>query len=182
MLKLETDRLLLRPLHSGDFEAVHAYASVPENVTYMIWGPNSAEETRAFLRKCEEKWKADPVGEFEFAITEKNCGKVIGACGIYLNKERNEAMLGWILHRDYWKRGLMPEAVKAMLGYCFGTLKLHRVYATCNAENYGSRRVMEKIGMRREAHFRKNRLGRVGDGTRWFDEYHYAILAEEWNG
>lgn len=180
MLTLETERLLLRPLNSGDFEAVQAYASVPENVTYMIWGPNGEEDTRAFLRRCEECWNENPIRKHEFAVVLKSSEKVIGACGIYLAAELNQAMLGWILHRDYWKQGFMPEAAGELLRFGFETLKLHRIYATCNAENYGSYRVMEKIGMRREAYFRKNRYGRVGGRTEWFDEYYYGILEEEW--
>jgi ribosomal-protein-alanine N-acetyltransferase len=180
MIILETRRMLLRPFSSGDFDAVHSYASSPENVKYMIWGPNNEQATKIFLAECEKKWAEEPVSEYEFAIVLKETGNVIGGCGIYLNKERYEAMLGWILHRDYWKRGLMPEAASALLGFGFGKLGLHRIYAICNAENYGSYRVMEKIGMRREAHFIKNRYGRAGEAEKWYDEYHYAILSEEW--
>ena len=180
MLKLETERLLLRPFTTDDFEAGHSYGSDPENVKYMVWGPNDENATRAFLNSCEEKWKADPIKEYEFAIVLKSTGKVIGGCGIYLNNERNTAMLGWILNKGYWKQGYMPEAAAKLLEYCFNELKLHRVYSTCNTENYGSFRVMEKIGMRREAHFIKNNFGRVWDKEIWYDEYHYAILEEEW--
>lgn len=180
MFTLETDRLILRPFTQGDFDAVHAYASAPENVKYMVWGPNSEEDTRNFLIRCEEKWQADPITEYELAVVSKMESKVIGGCGIYLNDARSEAMLGWILHRDYWRQGLMPEAAAALLKYGFETLKLHRIYATCNTDNYGSHRVMEKLGMRREAHFVKSRFGRVCDEKKWYDIYHYAMLDEEW--
>jgi len=176
---LETKRLIIRPLNQNDFEAVHSYASVPENVKYMIFGPNDEKATRDFLAQAEEKWKANPITEYEFAIVLKDTGAVIGGCGIYL-RAKSEAMLGWILHRDYWKQGYGTEFAKTLLKFGFEELKLHRIYATCNTENYGSYRVMEKCGMRREAHFIKNRFGRVDDKEVWYDEYHYAMLDEEW--
>ena len=88
--------------------------------------------------------------------------------------------LGWILHKDYWKQGYMSEAGQALLSFGFEKLKLHRIFATCNAENYGSYRVMENCDMRREAHFLKNRHGRKGIDNEWLDEYNYAILESEW--
>ncbi|HOP11519.1 MAG TPA: GNAT family N-acetyltransferase [Oscillospiraceae bacterium] len=179
MLKLETERLTLRPPCMEDFEGVHAYSSVPENVRFMVWGPNTEEDTRNFLREAEEKWKADPIMEYEFAISLKG-GHVIGGCGIYLNKERNTGMLGWILHRDFWHCGYMTEAANAMMKCGFETLGLHRIYATCNADNTASYRVMERLGMRREAHFIKNCFGRVDSEKVWHDEFYYGILDEEW--
>jgi Acetyltransferases, including N-acetylases of ribosomal proteins len=180
MLQLETQRLILRPFTQEDHKSVHQYASVPDNVKYMVWGPNDEDATKKFLCECEEKWAAQPILAYEFAIVLKSEAKVIGGCGIYRNNNVGEAMLGWILHRDFWMQGYMPEAAKALLQYGFDKLKLHRIYAICNTENYGSYRVMEKIGMRREAHFIKNRFGRVCDTMQWYDEYHYAILEEEW--
>jgi Acetyltransferases, including N-acetylases of ribosomal proteins len=179
-VKFITERLILRPFTTEDADAVHAYASDIENVRYMLWGPNERKDTGEFIGECLRKEAETPRLAYDFAITLKSSGKLIGACGLYLNKEMTEGMLGWILHRDCWKRGYMPEAATALLRLGFEQLKLHRIYATCNVENYGSRRVMEKCGMRREAHFVKNRFGRVGTEKVWYDEYHYALLAEEW--
>ncbi len=74
----------------------------------------------------------------------------------------------------------MSEAAKSLLSFGFDKLKLHRIFATCNVENYGLYRVMEKCGMCREAHFIKNRRGRKGIDADWLDEYVYAILETEW--
>lgn len=179
MLKLETERLTLRPFCADDFEDVHAYGSVRENIRFMPWGPNTEEDTRNFLREAEEKWKANPIMEYEFAITLQD-GHVIGGCGIYLNKMRNTAMLGWILHRDFWHHGYMTEAANAMMKCGFETLGLHRIYATCNADNTASYHVMERLGMRREAHFIKNCFERVDTEKLWCDELVYAMLDQEW--
>jgi RimJ/RimL family protein N-acetyltransferase/predicted GNAT family acetyltransferase len=161
-----------------DTDAVHAYASDIDNIRYMIWGPNERKDTEAFIAECLRKEAQTPRLSYDFAITLN--GELIGACGLYLNAEMTEGMLGWILRKDHWKKGYMPEAAKALLKLGFEELHLHRIYAACNAENYGSRRVMEKCGMRREAHFIRNRYGRVGTQNMWYDEYQYAMLAEEW--
>ncbi len=177
---LETDRLILRPYTEDDFDAVHSYASNPANVTYMVWGPNSAEDTLAFLRLTIEKNARAPRTDFDFAVVTKDGAQFIGGCGIYLNAERYEGTLGWILRMDNWKRGLGTELGARLLRFGFEELGLHRVRATCNTENYGSRRVMERIGMRREACFVQARFGRVGENNTWYDEYHYGILGREW--
>ena len=74
----------------------------------------------------------------------------------------------------------MPEAVKALLKFGFEELKLHRMCAYCNTENHGTYRVMEKCGMRKEAAFLKSRRGRPEIDKEWYDEFVYAILADEW--
>lgn len=180
-MELTTNRLHLRPFTASDFGAVHSYAGNPANVTYMGWGPNDEQATRAFLDTAIAHWDKDPITDYDFAIVLKDANVVIGGCGIYLNQSRQEGMLGWILHMDYWKQGLMTEAARELLRFGFEQLNLHRLYATCNADNYGSYRVMENCGMTKEAHFRKNRFGRVGDQKKWFDELHYAMLDEDWH-
>ncbi|MGN1345885.1 MAG: GNAT family N-acetyltransferase [Eubacteriales bacterium] len=174
-LLLDTPRLTLRPACIGDFDAVHAYAGSPENTHYMIWGTNDEKTTRSFLVNCEKAWSCRPVRNYEFVMVGKETGRVIGGCGLYL-EENGQAELGWIVHRDSWKQGFAAEAGRAMADYAFGTLGLRRLRARCDAENYGSWRVMEKLGMRREAEFHEVRLCR----GEWHDEYEYAILKEEW--
>lgn len=178
-MKLTTERLRLRPFEEDDFDAVHSYASVYDNVRYMIWGPNSEEETRNFIKNAMEQSKAVPQQKYDFAVTLKDGGQLIGGCGIYL-KSPGEAEIGWILHRNYWKQGYGTEFARELLRFGFENLNLHRIYATCYARNYGSYRVMEHNGMRREGCFLKNRPGRLCDAEKWYDEFHYAILEEEW--
>lgn len=179
-IKLTTDRLILREFNENDFVAVHAYASDIENIKYMIWGPNSEDDTVEFLVECIENANKNPRKQYDFAVTLKDTGNVIGGCGIYLNDTLDEAMLGWVLHKNYWKKGYMTEAGKELVRFAFEELKLHRLYATCDAENYGSYRVMENIGMRREGHAIKNRKV-VGYKDEYHDELFYGILKEEWN-
>lgn len=175
MKQLVTERLVLREWQASDLEAAHAYASVLENVYYMPFGPNTKEQTRDFLERSIARYSEDPMNDYVYAVILKDANKVIGGCGLNL-KNDGEAALGWILHRDYWKKGLGTELAKELIRFGFEELKCHRIYASCIADNYGSYRVMERNNMRREAHFVKNRINR----GEWRDEYIYAILAEEW--
>jgi RimJ/RimL family protein N-acetyltransferase len=169
-MTLETKRLLLRPLTADDFEAVHSWAGNPENTRYMAWGPNTEEDTKGFL-------SAVKTGK-DFAVVLKDTEKVIGSCGIYPDKNNDTAELGWILHRDYWKNGYGTELGGELIRHGFEDLKLRRIFAPCAAVNYGSCRVMERNGMRREALHVKAFWARVD--KEWIDEANYAILAEEY--
>lgn len=168
--ELETKRLILRPLTPDDFEAVHSWASNPENMRLMKWGPNTEEETRKFLSNVKP-------GK-DFAVVLKNTNAVIGSCGIYPNSLNDTGELGWILHIDYWKHGYGTELGGELIRYGFEDLKLRRIFAECAATNYGSVRVMERNAMRREATYFNAFWARVD--KEWIDAAGYAILAEEW--
>ncbi len=168
--ELETKRLILRPLTMDDFDAVHSWGSNPANTRYMGWGPNTKEQTRDFLASVKP-------GQ-DFAVTVRETGNVIGSCGIYPDNMNDTAELGWILHIDYWKQGFGIELGGELIRYGFEDLKLRRIFAPCAAVNYGSYRVMERNGMRREALHVKAFWARVD--KEWIDEAVYAILAEEY--
>jgi len=168
---LETERLLLRPFNPDDFEAVHSWASDPENTRYMAWGPNTEEQTREVITSFVTVGK-------DFAVVLKSTGHVIGSCGVYPDSDNDTGVLGWILHKDYWKRGYGTELGGELIRYGFETLKLRRLTAPCAAENYGSCRVMERNGMRREALNVKAFWARVDKV--WVDKAEYAILAEDY--
>ena len=167
---LETTRLLLRPLVMDDFDAVHSWASNSANTRYMTWGPNSAEQTRGFLESTKP-------GK-DYAVVLKESGSVIGSCGIYPDGMKDTGELGWILHMNYWKNGYGTELAGELIRYGFEELKLRRINATCAAVNYGSYRIMERNGMRREALHRKAFWARVD--REWIDQAIYAILADDY--
>ena len=178
MKTLETEHLILRKFAVDDFAAVHSYASCAENLTYVFWGPNSVEETRNFISEAikesdDEKQDKD----YQYAVTLKT-GELIGACDIFVTGY--EATIGWCLHRDHWKHGYGTEVAKALLQFGFDDLHLHRIAAHCDAENIGSYRVMEKVGMRREGLFLDTRPPHKLSDRQYSDELIYAILKDEW--
>lgn len=169
-MTLETARLTLRPLTEDDFEAVHSWAGNPENVRYMAFGPNTEKDTKGFLSITKP-------GK-DFAACLRETGKVIGSCGIYPDADNDTGELGWILHMAHWKQGYGTELAAELIRYGFEDLKLRRITAPCAAVNYGSARVMERNGMRREATHVKAFWARID--KEWIDEAVYAILAEEY--
>lgn len=181
-MELFTNRIHLRELNRNDVDAVQSYASNINNILFLPWGPNSTNDTINFIEKCIETSKVKPRISYNLAICrmENDIERLIGACLLNLNQEMNEGTLGWALHLDEWNKGYMTETGRKLLEFAFEKLKLHRVIAKCNVDNHGSYRVMEKIGMRREAHFRKASYGRDNGNYGWYDSYLYAILEEEW--
>jgi len=167
---LETPRLLLRPPTPDDFEAMHPIGSNPANVRYMSWGPSAEADTRDYLALSKPG--------SDFAVILKATGEVIGSCGITPDKDNDTGDMGWILHMDHWKNGYGSEIVAELIRYGFEELRLRRLWAVCAADNYGSCRVMERNGMRREALKRKAFWARID--KEWIDRAEYAILAEEY--
>lgn len=178
-MKFETERLILRNYEESDFEDIHKYSSNIENIKFNLWGPNTPQDTKAFIESVIEKGKLIPRMHYDFVLELKETNEVIGAIGLYLNSSY-EGHLGYILNKDYWRLGYTYEAAKEMLDLGFKKLNLHRIYATCYEQNYGSFRVMEKLGMRHEATFNKKRKGTRPFDLPWYDERLYAILKEEY--
>ncbi|WP_067436276.1 GNAT family N-acetyltransferase [Nocardioides jensenii] len=176
---VRTERLTLRPATFEDAEATWRFRSLPE---VGQWITRAATDHDAYVH-----WFMHP-DSIDLTIVIELDGEVIGDLMLrvfdpWAQAEVREAAagtqaeLGWSLHPDHGGRGYATEAVRAALALCFERLGLRRVTAECFAENEASWRLMERLGMRREAHTVKDSLHR--DGT-WRDGLLYAILAEEW--
>ena len=173
---LETDRLILREYKETDLEAVQLYASDPEVVRYMEWGPNTEKDTRQFLQMRIHQQNGKPRRCFDFALVLKDKEILIGACGINLSQPENiEAYLGYILNKNYWTQDYITEASRRVLRFAFQDLRIHRIFATCDPENGASARVMVKIGMKYEGHLREHKFAK----GKWRDSLLYSILENE---
>lgn len=143
---LSTPRLTLRPLAASDLATTHAYAGSLENTRFMMFLPYADEaETSAFLQDAEAQWRMEQPERYEFAICLE--GRHIGGITLYMMEDRTEAELGWVLHRDYWRRGYVSEAAQAVVDFARG-IGVRRLFGCCDSENVASRRAMEKLGMR----------------------------------
>ena len=144
---LETERLILRKMVLNDAEAVFAYASNSEVSRYTLWETHrSIEDSRAFLEFATQKYENGD--EPDWGIVYRGNGCLVGACGLVnWEAEHARAEVGFVLSREYWGRGLMSEAVQAILRFGFERMNLNRIEARCIAENAASARVMEKAGM-----------------------------------
>ncbi len=169
-LPIETERLRIRLLTGDDWHAVHAYTSDPGVLTYLPEEVMTEEQTRQFVAtSMTEEARA-------YAVDLRAEDRLIGHISFHPWFAPRIYEIGWVFHPRYHGQGYATEAAAALLRYGFTSLQVHRVIATCQPENTPSSRVMEKLGMQREAHFRKC----IYRDERWWDEYFYAILEEEW--
>lgn len=175
---IRTERLLLRPFTPADHAALHSWQSHPDVVRYLYGGTRTPEETAESLAlKCSVTWPAKAGDHLALAVERD--GEVIGEVVLkWHSEEHRQGEIGYIFHPDHRGRGYATEASRVVLRLAFENLGLHRVTASCDARNEASWRVMERLGMRREAHFRHNEWFKGG----WGDEFVYAVLEDEWRG
>ncbi len=175
---IETERLILREFRRDDREKVHEYAVDPEVYHYMPWGPNSEDETSAFVERAIASRHRDPRLHFELAITLRETGRLIGGSGIRAADESFRAAdMGYCLRRDAWGKGLATEAAAGLIGFGFEQLRVHRIWATCDTRNVRSARVLEKAGMELEGTMRDDTWLR----GQWRSSRLYSILESEWS-
>lgn len=168
---LTTTRLIIRPFTGADVNAVHTYTSNAQVMTYIDDGALTLTQTQDFVHlQIGDDAKA-------FAVVLSSTHQLMWHIIAHPWVAHRTYELGWVFNPTYHGQGFATEAASAVMAYCFDHLDAHRVIATCQPENPASFRVMEKLGMRREAHFHQC-IAR-GNGV-WWDEYFYAILASEW--
>jgi RimJ/RimL family protein N-acetyltransferase len=175
---VETTRLTLRPFNPGDFDDLYAYQSRPDVARYLSWDARDrAQVQEALACQCEETALSVEGDWLTFAVVWRQAGKVVGEAGLKLiSWENRQGEIGFVFNPDYHGRGLATEAAESLLMLGFDTIGWHRIIGSCDARNHSSARLMERIGMRREAHFVHYRLVK----GQWADELVYAILDPEW--
>lgn len=175
-MQIMTRRLILREWEESDWVAAHAIHSDPEVMRYMTAEPETEEETRATIGDWMSRAAKQPRTSYSLAMILQTEGRLIGRAGLYITADSRIAYIGYHLDRAYWGQGYITEAMRPLIQFGFEQLGLHRIYAECHPANTGSARVMERLGMRREAHLRQN-LWAKGE---WWDTLVYAILDHEW--
>ena len=140
----------------------------------MDFGPNTAEDTKNYVKSMIAAQDDNPRVHYEFAITLRDKGTLVGGCGLGLERP-HEASIGYCLNPNFWGYGLATEAALALCQFGFSKLLLHRIFATCRLENVASARVMEKLGMKWEGLLREHVYVR----GQWHDSYLYSILVHE---
>ena len=175
---IETERLYLRPFEDDDLEELHAFYSRPDVARYLYWEAKELEGTRESLILKKKRTKlggADSAVILAVILKESNV--LIGEVMIFLRSTENrQGEIGFVFNPAYHGRGYATEAAKVALRLGFETAKLHRIYGRCDPRNTGSYKLMERLGMRREAHFIHNEIFK----GEWGDELHYAMLENEW--
>lgn len=144
---INTKRLILRPFEYKDLDDVHQYASNPDVVKYMLFGPNSLEDTRSFIDKIIYQYRDElPIRHLEYAIEYNN--KLIGGISLHLEKNMQIGEIGWILNPIFHRQGIMSEAAIAFVDYALNVINAKKIIAHCDERNIASFRLMEKLGMK----------------------------------
>jgi RimJ/RimL family protein N-acetyltransferase len=176
---LRTDRLEIRPATTADLEATWRFRRLEDVGRWLTRAPADLEAYRAQFEDGERLAKTLVV-ELDGAVIGDLMLEVDDGWAQWEVADRArgvQAELGWVLHPDHAGRGYATEAVRELIRVCFEDLGLRRVTANCFADNHDSRRLMERVGMRREVHTVRESLHRSGE---WLDGMGYALLADEW--
>lgn len=175
---IETDRLRLRPYSAADVDDLFAMHSREDVVRYLYWEVRDREQVAAMLERRQTRTALEQEGDaLILAVELKESGRVIGDVLLqWTSEERRQGEIGFIFHPDFHGRGYASEAALVMLRLGFDELDLHRIVGRCEAGNVDSTRLMERLGMRQEAHFRENEFVK----GRWDDELVFAMLHREW--
>lgn len=172
-----TPRLRLTRMRQEHAAAFAAYRADPEVARYQSWETFSPEDARRFIGTMEGQHPDCPGQWFQIAIEDRETGKLVGDCAMGVDAHDPRLVeVGFTIAPGCWRRGIGFEAVSALLSYAFNERGKHRITATTDVLNMSSVALLEKLGMRREAHFRQN----VWFKGRWGDEYVYALLREDW--
>jgi RimJ/RimL family protein N-acetyltransferase len=175
---LETERLSIRPFEAGDLDALQAIHGDPSVARWLYNEPRSPEETRALLeRKIAGSALVEEGDWLSGAATLRETGELVGDLAMRLVSEPHRCVeVGYIISPAHGRRGFATEAADALVRLAFDQFGMHRVIGRVEPRNVGSVRVLEKLGMRREAHFVENEW--VKD--EWQSELVFAILDREW--
>jgi RimJ/RimL family protein N-acetyltransferase len=165
--------VLLRNFLESDEETVHGYASDHLVTKYTHWGPNTRQDTHAFINEAVAEAQQDPRQAYTLAITLANSGKLIGSAAVWVtDPTHRRGELGYVLERNSWSQGYATETTRLLLRIGFDKLRLHRIAATCHPENAASIRVLTKAGMQFEGKMTHHLFAR---GT-WRDSCLFAAI------
>ena len=174
---LVTERLLLRPFSDDDLEALHAMRADPEVNRYLYGGPLTLDEAREVLDRRIAGASISAEGEWlAAAAVLRGTGELVADVVLqWASAEHRQGELGFIVAPEHQGHGYATEASRPLLDFGFETLGLHRIVGRLEARNAASARVLEKLGMRREARFVENEWVK----GEWQSELVYALLARD---
>ena len=176
-IELKTERLILRPVEEKDAKAIFNYRSDSTTNQYQGWIPKSLDDVHKFINKVSPK--IDIVDTwFQFVIIKNNSNEIIGDVGIhFLDSDKKQVEIGCTLDKTYQGKGYATETLKGTLDYLFNKLDKRRVIGSIDPRNIKSIGLVERLGFRKEAHFKESIL----INGEWVDDLVYAILKNEWN-
>ncbi|MFI6172179.1 GNAT family N-acetyltransferase [Nocardia sp. NPDC051052] len=179
-LPITTERLLLRPATPADIDAMFAYKSQPDVCRYLPYEPMSREQVAERIAGVWSRTELTEVGQgLNLCVEEKATGRLLGDVVLFWRDAENRTgEIGYVFSPDVAGHGYATEAARALLRLGFDGLSLHRITANLDPRNHASARVLERLGMRREAVHLQD-LWFKGE---WGDTLIYAMVEQEWRG
>lgn len=169
-------RITLREWQEDDAPAVYSYASQPIVTKFLPWETHAdLDDTREYLESVMAAAREDPRSTYDFAVVFRADGeeRLLGGGRISIrDTTHRRGDIGYVVHPDWWSRGIGTELATLLVDFGFTTLGLHRIEATAEPLNVASQKILTKVGMTYEGRIRDHMY--VG-GT-WRDSFSYAIL------
>jgi RimJ/RimL family protein N-acetyltransferase len=175
--EIRSERLTLRQLVPSDAQTILEYRSRPEVSRFQSWGLESRAEIQSQIESLAISEPGAPGSWYQIGVTLSSSGLLLGDCGFHvLGPEPRQVEFGISLIPEYQGQGYAAEAMRALLEYLFVQLGKHRAFCSLDPRNGRSIALMERIGMRKEAHFVKS-FWFKGE---WVDDLIFASLASDW--
>ena len=176
---LISENLILRRFSMEDAHSMYDnWASDSEVTKYLSW---SAHKDIFTTKKVLDSWlpKYEDTQYYQWAIDLKSIGEPIGSIAlVQIDNDIEMCEIGYCIGRAFWNKGVMTEALKAVIAFCFNEIVFNRIMARHHLGNPASGRVMQKCGLKYEGLLRqvmKNNKGELVDCK------YYSILKEEYN-
>ncbi len=175
---LTTNRLLLRQIQPNDAEALFPIFSDAEAMQFYGHAPHQfLADTYELINQIQTRYTQRSA--IRWGITLSGEDKLIGSCGFHrFDESFHRAETGYELQRAFWGKGIMTEAMSAILSYGFTELGLHRVEAVIDIVNERSKALLLKLGFTYEGNLRE----RYYFQGRFEDEHFFGLLRDEWQG
>lgn len=177
-LPVETDRLTLRIFERADIDAVMAYHATPTVQRYLDWKARDKVEVAAAIRAMSEHVTLQRPGDIlSLAVVRKSDKQLIGQVSLrWADATAGQGEVRFVFGPAYAGQGYATEAVSRLIDTAFDCFSMHRVFARCDARNTRSAKLLTRLGMRLEAHYREHALFQ----GEWDEELHFAVLDREW--
>lgn len=143
----ETQRLILRRIRMSDYSDMYEYSSDPDVTRYLTWYPHKTiDESREYAEYLQKRYNDGKF--FDWGIEYKDNQKFVGTCGFTtINLPNNQAEVGYVLSKNYWGQGIIPEALQIIMDFGFNYLGFDKIDARFLDGNERSCKVMKKMGM-----------------------------------
>jgi len=176
MPRLKSDRIILRPIQVEDAKDMFKYASNPEVLKYLWWEPHTSVEQSQQSIRDNFLTRLDKGIPEAYAIVFKENQQMIGTIDVHTVHFGDVGVIGYVLHQDYWGKGIVSEALQMLVSVCFNYCGFYRLEINHCADNVGSAKVIEKAGFKTEGRFRQRKIERDGHRA---DYLYYGLLVSD---